>query len=51
MKRGCEITVSMEKDGPFVQNERKVGLFYSLSEGDILPKEKFIRGISIRVWK
>jgi hypothetical protein len=37
MKRGCEITVSMEKE--------------DLSEGDILPKEKFIRGISIRVWK
>ena len=50
MKRGCEITVSMEKEGPFVQNERKVTLL-PLSEGDILPKEKFIRGISIRVWK
>ncbi len=51
MKRGCEITVSMEKEANFfVQNERKA-LFYSLSEGDILPKEKFIRGISIRVWK
>lgn len=50
MKRGCEITVSMEKeDLSFKMNESP--LFYSLSEGDILPKEKFIRGISIRVWK